>query len=188
MIEKENVLRILREAISCLERNDHSSLGDLSNQMVHSSSVSQDGSTITLAVILYSLGKIFERNSYKEYSGWDGYYKKILNKLNDAVFFLEKDDIKNFRKSLKNIRVQIDKISNDFKSHISDVFRKAKLNKAFKIHEHGISMEKTSKLLGISLWELASYAGQKSFGVVDKTSERVSVKERIKLVEDFFEI
>ena len=46
-------------------------------------------------------------------------------------------------------------------------------------------MEKTSRLLGISIWELAEYAGQTGIADVN-LSVTMPVKKRIKLAEDFF--
>lgn len=187
MIEKENILYILKETLSSLNNNDFLKLKELSNRTVHSSSIDQDSSSILVAVILYSLSKILERNSYRDDPSWEVFYKKVLKYLEEAIIFLENDDIKNFRHSLKLIRVNIGKLSGNLKVYISDVFRKAEINKASKIYEHGISMEKTSKLLGISLWELASYSGQKAVFERSGESKTVDVKNRIKLVKKFFE-
>ena len=72
----------------------------------------------------------------------------------------------------------------DFKKDIEEVFRKASINKAAKIYEHGISMEQTADLLGLTLFELATYSGQKISEVGQ--SQTGSVKERIKLAMNFF--
>lgn len=186
MIEKENVLNILRESVSCLNSGDFVKLKELSNRTVHSSSIDQDSSSILLAVIVYSLSKILERGFYNENSNWNLLYEKILKYLNQSISFLERDDIENFSRSLKLIRVSLNKLDGSLKNNISDVFRKAKINKASKIYEHGISMEKTAKLLGISLWELASYSGQKSVLHSGSELEGVGIKERIGVVEEFF--
>ena len=187
MIEKDNILKILRGTLSALNDNDFSKLKELSNRTVHSSSIDQDSSSILIAVILYSLSKILERDTYRDDPAWEGFYKKVLKYLEKAIYYLENDDIRNFRKSLKLIRVNIGKLSGNLKMYISDVFRKAEINKASKIHEHGISMEKTAKLLGISLWELANYSGQKSVLEHSNEAKTVDVKSRIKLAKEFFE-
>ena len=48
-------------------------------------------------------------------------------------------------------------------------------------------MEKTANLLGITLYELASYAGQKSITQELSESKTISPKSRIKLVKEMFE-
>ena len=86
---------------------------------------------------------------------------------------------------MKQLRAEIGKISPGMKKHIQDVFRKASINKASKIYGHGVSMENTAKLLGITVWELADYAGQAEISDAPE-SKTLGVKERIKIVEDIF--
>jgi hypothetical protein len=83
------------------------------------------------------------------------------------------------------MRKDLSKVSGNFKKHIQYVFRKAKINKASRIYEHGISMEKTSKLLGISIWELAEYAGHTRIGDVN-LSITLPIKQRIKFAMEIF--
>ena len=68
---------------------------------------------------------------------------------------------------------------------VKSVFRKAKVNKASKIYEHGISLEKTAKLLGVTMWELQVYAGQKSIHDAPLT-QTMNTKSRIKLAMEMF--
>ena len=89
---------------------------------------------------------------------------------------MKKKDETSARKYLETIRKSIEKISGRLREYIQDVFRKASINKASKIYEHGISMERTSKLLGITMFDLASYAGQKADGITPGT-ETMNVKQ-----------
>jgi len=183
--EKENILRILKEAEQAVKREDVVRLKQLSNQTVHTASIEQDPDSITVAVIVYSLSKIIERKKYTSYDEWPSFYKKYMNNINKAVISLEKDDIKGFRANIDNIRKEINKLSGRFKKYIQDVFRKAEINKASRLYEHGISMEITAGLLGITLWELAEYAGQTGISDVDLTVT-MPVEERIKTAEEIF--
>ena len=81
------------------------------------------------------------------------------------------------------LRLRLHNITTD--EYIEDVFKKAQINKASKIYEHGISLEKTAKLLGVSMFDLASYTGQ----AIADTSEgnTISVKTRIKNAMEMFE-
>ena len=71
------------------------------------------------------------------------------------------------------------------KSYIQDVFRKARINKASALYEHGISMEKTASLLGITMFELANYVGQREVAEVPEI-KTIDVRSRIKLAMDMF--
>jgi hypothetical protein len=186
MQEKENILRILEETKQALKADDALKLKELSNQTNHTASMTQDSDNITVAVIVYSLSKIIERTEYKNLSGWDNFYKTILSSVDASLEAIKKNNDKKLTESLTLIRNAISKLSGKLKFYIQDVFRKAEINKASKIYEHGISMEKTANLLGITMFELASYAGQKQEMSGIPLGQTIEVKSRIKLAEDMF--
>ncbi|MEK6827649.1 MAG: hypothetical protein AABX99_04155 [Nanoarchaeota archaeon] len=186
MQEKENVMRILQEAKDAIKNNDSFKLKDLSDQTIHTASITQDPDNIAVAVAIYSLSKIVERRKFQEFPGWGDFYKSIISTFDDLSNALRKKDDKQLRESLALIQKIISKLSGALKIYIQDVFRKAQINKASKIYEHGISMEKTAHLLGVSLYELASYAGQKPETYEVPLTKTLDVKSRIKLAEDMF--
>jgi len=185
MQEKENILRILQEAKAAIRINDSIKLKELSNQTIHTASIAQDPDNVAVAVTVYSLSKIVERKEYQTFTGWKEFYKIILSCIDSSINAIKKNDDKELKDSLMLIRKVVSKLSGKLKSYIQDVFRKAEINKASKIYEHGISMEKTASLLGITMFELASYAGQKPDGSVSLT-KTIGTKERIKTAMDMF--
>jgi len=186
MQEKENVLRILEETKLALQNDDAFKLKELSNQTIHTSSIAQDSDNIAVAVIVYSLSKIVERSEYKKFESWNNFYKTILNLIDNSISAIKKNQNKRLKENLTNIRSAIAKLSGKLKFYIQDVFRKAEINKASKIYEHGISMEKTANLLGITMFELATYAGQKQESNFVPLGKTLEVRTRIKLTEDMF--
>lgn len=160
MLEKDNILEILKEAKKAVKDEEIIALKDLSNRTIHSASIEQDTTSIAVAIIIYSLSKIIEKAKDRDESSWKSFLLVISKHLDRAINALEKGNIERFEKELEKLRKNISKVSGNIKGIIQDVFRKASINKASRIYEHGISMEKTSKLLGISIWELAEYAGQ----------------------------
>ena len=185
MQEKENVLRILQEAKAAVRDTDSIKLKELSNQTIHTASITQDADNIAVAVAVYSLSKIVERKEYSNFAGWKEFYRTVLLCINNSINAIKKNDDKKLRDSLTLIRKSVSKLSGKLKSYIQDVFRKAEINKASKIYEHGISMEKTASLLGITMFELANYAGQKPDGNISLT-KTIDVKIRIKTAMDMF--
>ena len=98
---------------------------------------------------------------------------------------LERNDLERFRNEIDSNRNLIQNLSGKLKTYINDVFRKARINKASKIYEHGISMQKTARILGISVWELAEYAGQSKtvdYNLIITTP----IKKRARFAERFF--
>ena len=186
MQEKENILRILEEAKESLRKNDTFRLKELSDQTVHTSSISQDPDNIAMAVTVYSLSKILERKEYQSLENWGEFSSSISDQIDKIINAIKKDDEKRLKNSIEEVRVKMEKFSGNLKDYIQDVFRKAQINKASKIYEHGISMEKTANLLGITLFDLANYAGQKLETPTLPLSQTIDVKSRIKIAMDIF--
>jgi hypothetical protein len=181
----DNILRILEETKVAFEKKDVVALKSLSNQTVHTASTKQDSINITVAVIVYSLSKIIERIDYQKYPDWKKLYDSIVFSIDGSIIAARAKDEYKLKKNLEMIRKTIGKLSGNFKKYIEEVFRKASISKASRIYEHGISMEKTAKLLGITMYELADYAGKT--GISNMSEGRtIDVKNRIKLAENFF--
>ena len=185
MKERENVLRILKETKEAIKEGDTSKIKNLSNQTTNTASLTQDPDNIAVAVIVYSIGKILERENYRKMKGWNNFYRIIISSLDLAVRDVSKNNEKGFRKDFEMIRKAINKLSGKLKKYIQEVFRKAQINKASRLYEHGISMEQTADLLGITMYELADYAGKTGISDVP-VSKTMDAKSRIKLALEMF--
>ncbi|MBT7101929.1 hypothetical protein HN935_00265 [archaeon] len=186
MKEVGNVLRILKETKRLVEEDNSHALKALSNQTIHSAMVAQDGDNIVVAVLVYSLGKVLERGHYRELEGWAEFYDVVNKNLNLAIKALEKNNVDNVRVYLGRIRNSLNKFDGYLGEYIKDVFKKAEVNKAFKMYEHGLSTEATANLLGVSLWDLSSYIGQSHIGDAH-VAITMPVAERVKIAEGIFE-
>ena len=187
MQEVDNVLRILKETKEAIHKGDVIALKEISNQTNHTAAVTQDPDNVAVAVLVYSIGKIIERSMDGQKKKLEGFYNRVSFLIDKIIFELKRGDPDEIRKNLNYLRKDIEKGSKDFKKHIQDVFRKASINRASKIYEHGISMETTASLLGITMYELASYSGQKQVVSEEKEEKTISTKERIKLAMGMFE-
>jgi hypothetical protein len=185
MKEVENIVQILRDAKRFVEADDANELKRLSNQTVHVATISQDADNIVVAVLIYSLGKVMERGHYRNMEGWDKFYGDVVGNLSEAVSALEKGNVEDGRVCLGRIRNSLNEIESDLGRYIKDVFRKAEINKAFKLYENGLSSEQTAEMLGVSLWDMASYIGQSHIGD-SKIAVSMPQGERVKIVEGIF--
>ncbi len=185
MEERENILRIFQETKEAVLKGDSVKIKSLSDQTTNTASLTHDPDNILIAVVLYSLSKIIERGDYKQLSGWNKFYNSYIGFIDKTIEDLKEKNDDAFREKIKNIIKLIDTLSGKLKVNIQEVFRKAKINKASRIYEHGISMEKTAKLLGVTLFELASYSGEKKTTEIPE-STTINVKSRIKLIEEMF--
>ena len=94
-------------------------------------------------------------------------------------------DEEKFNSFLKKAREALEESSVDMKQYIQDVLRKASINKASRIYEHGISLGQTAQILGLTSWELAEYAGQ-SKSVETRYMQTINEKSRAKMALEFF--
>ncbi len=187
MLEKkecENVINVLEEAKQALKSEDILKLKDLSNRTIHSICRIQDPSSITISVIIYSLSKLVERKDSLKIKRWPVFVKKIISIFELAIKSLKENREDLYEEYLTKARTTIESISVNLKPYIKDVLRKSSINKASKVYEHGISMEQTSKLLGITQWELSEYIGQTTMPDVH-FNKTLNVKERAKMALQF---
>ena len=185
MQEDKHIIRILQKTKKALQKEDSIEIRNLSNQTIHTSSIYQDPDNLSVAVILYALSKIIERKDYREEKDWKKFEKAYENALTKAINDLKRNDLNHYRIHITEIRTAIKELSGDFKKYIDDVFRKAEINKASRLHEHGLSAEKTANILGITLWELNQYIGQTGISNVNLAYTR-DLQNRIKAAEEIF--
>jgi len=185
MKERGHILNTLKEVKQALNRKNNVKIKQLSNHIVHHSSIHQDPDIISLAVIIYALSKLIERKDYRKQKNWTNFYRNYIRGIDNLIKYLQKDDIQRFREEISKIRGSIKKLSGDLKVYMQDVFRRAQINKASRLYEHGISMEKTAKILGVTIWELSEYAGQTRIGDVN-LGITVPIRTRIRYAEEMF--
>jgi hypothetical protein len=183
--ERDNLLNIFESVKKAVEEKDIILLKDLSNRTVHSASIYQDTESITSAVVVYALYKIFARSDYAKYKEWPFFEKTVDSALSRIIDDLKKDKLQEFSDDLLNIRKAVSKLSGHFKKYIEEVFRKALISKASRIYEHGVSMEQTASLLGITLFELAQYTGATGIADVD-LNVTIDIEKRLKKAMEFF--
>jgi len=186
MQERGNILRIFQETKAAVERGDSAKIKNLSNQTNNTAALTNDPDNIAVAVIVYSLSKVVEREDYKKLPGWNKFYEIYIGTISRIIDAIKRKDDEAFREDIMLIRKAIETLSGNLKVYIQDVLRKAMINRASKLYEHGISMEKTADLLGITIFELADYTGSKELTNVFQVKV-VDVKARIKMAMEMFE-
>ncbi|MFA6022631.1 MAG: hypothetical protein WC781_00930 [Candidatus Pacearchaeota archaeon] len=185
MQEIGHVLDVLQRAKRAAKEGNISELKGLSDQTIHTASIENDEDNLIVAIILYALSKLIERKEYypgKDYDDFLNYYLKTIDQLIETT---KRKDFHAFDNYIKEMMKKTDKLSIEIRKSVQDLFRKARINKASKVYEHGLSMGRTASMLGVSEWELAEYIGQKSMGE-GNLSRAIDVKQRIKNVMEFF--
>ena len=152
---KDDILAVIDKAMDALSSQDFISLSELSNHTIHDASIYQEDDPLTLAVVMYALSKVIQRSMEQGQTppAPVAMLKRARNALSD-------NDDNSYRAAIKQLLRTIVSQDSQLKLYIQDVIQKAKIKKATKMHEHGISIARTAELLGISQWELQEYVGQ----------------------------
>jgi len=179
-IIREDILKCLsrlKEIFLIPEEKDIPEIKELSDHTIHNSSIFQDEDSISVAILIYSLSKILERNPGIQ-------YKPFLDKLTQALEYLESKDTEGYRHSIKGLFKIIHALDSKVKMYIEELITQSQVRKAGKIYAHGISVGRASEILGISQWELLSYIGKTTYSELPE--EIVNVRERLKLARRLF--
>src|SRR3989344_1420980 len=175
---------VLEQLKKNLLNKEAPALKDLSNKTIHDSCIFQDSASITIATLIYALSKLIEREDYSKIKNWDSFVKKFNGIIDLTIKAINEQDQELYEKYTIQARQALESTSINLKPYIQDVLKKSAINKGSRIHEHGISLGQTSKILGISQWELTEYIGQRSSEV--KQDSTINTKTRVKMALEFF--
>ncbi|MFC1728362.1 hypothetical protein ACFLZ7_02775 [Nanoarchaeota archaeon] len=187
MIEeiRQTILDILNEVVRILEvkeEKDVFEIRGLSDRTIRYASIYQDKDAISIAVVVYALFKIIERQT----DMGSKVYTLVLSHLKKAKKYLWKSDFEKYGSMMRGLLKEIAEIDRKLKVYIIDVIEKAKLKKGSKIYEQGVSIGRAAELMGISQWELLSYVGKTE--IAEEVPKVTSIKGRLNLVRRMFNL
>lgn len=175
-IVKRDILTVLRKTQQNILEKQYYILSQLSDRVIHNSSIFQDEDSVSIAVLVYSISKIAKQKNKVD--------KRILTYLSNAESFLSQRRIEDYHNMISKL-FDIIKKDKKLSLYIRHVINKAGLKKGSKLYQHGISLGRASEIMGVSQWELMSYAGRFD---IDEKYERVTVKERLDFAKKIFNI
>jgi type III secretory pathway component EscV len=183
--ERQDLIFVLRDSIKAIKENDITQLREVSDHTLHDSSIFQDTYSTSIAVIIYSLSKIYQKNQYKLYKNWNEFNNKCINLLSEALKEIKKGNIKGYSFKIQELYKLISSLENKFGMYITEVLSQSKVKKSSRIFEHGISAGRAAEMLGISTWDLMTYLGQTK--IIDtKPLLTKSIKERLSYARELF--
>lgn len=175
-IVKKDILNVLRQTISLIKKQELLKLRELSDHVIKNASVFQDKYSISIAITIYSISKIY-RNS-KEVDDF------IITHLNNTVKFLEEGNLNDYESELKKIIKDISEKDSQTKFYIQEVLERAQIKKASKMFEHGISMGLVADILGVSQWDLMDYIGKTR--IMDNFEHKTNTKKKLEFARSLF--
>lgn len=183
--ETDHLIDVLTRTKQALAQENTFELNQLSDQTIHSASITQHTEFITIAVIIYSLNKLVGRRSHIPQALWNSFIRKFNDELSKSIEELKRNNPEEFGRHLDHAKELLVTLSPKQRQDVEEVLKKASINKAGKIFEHGISLTRTAHLLGITPWELTAYVGQGN-SMENPYTKTIDIKKRIKIAEDFF--
>ena len=175
-IIKKDILNLLENSINALKKDKLLKLRLISNQVIHNVSIFQDKDSISTAILIYTISKIYkEKNDINEL---------VLPYLKELKRSLKKNNYDLYRKKIKELLNKMKKYSKT-KYYISEILQQAHVNKASKMYDHGISLSRVSETLGVSMWELMEYIGETS--IPDTYEYETNIKNKIEFTRKIFQ-
>jgi hypothetical protein len=171
-VVKADIISTLTDVSARIKEEKFSDLMSLSNHVIHNASVFQDEDSVSVAVAVYAL--------YKTLSVYRLDHSRILGLIDKAIKALERDDYAHFRSSISSVIKVIEAVDKRLSRYVDEVVNKAKIKKAVKIYDHGISLARVAELMGISQWELLNYLGN-----VKEREEKFN-RSRLDVARDIF--
>ena len=152
---RDDIVTILTRAHTALRKGRTTKLKELSNYAISNASVYQDENSVSVAVIIYALSKIFSQR-HQQGKKWRHH---TLRNINSLKFALQAGKVLDFRELLTELFCTIGEMDERLQLYIEEVIRYAEIKKGSAMYGCGISMARTAHVLGISEWELASCVG-----------------------------
>ncbi|MEK6858392.1 MAG: hypothetical protein AABX53_00575 [Nanoarchaeota archaeon] len=160
--ETTHLLEVLAQIQQALEQSDSFALHQLSDQLLHTASIQQHTDILTIAVVTYGLHKLVTKKERIPQREWALFVKKFNGELHKSSEALQEQDAEEFARHLDHAKELIEtSIGKKMAGYIQEILKKASVNKATKVYEHGISLSRTAHLLGLSQWDLLEYVGQR---------------------------
>lgn len=175
---KNNIRSVLTEVKEIFDskRIVASEFKRLSNSLMEDVSLFRNQDSISLAVLVYSLYRIFNKNRDLD--------KKQLLKLIEKT--IKSIDIEpQFRYNLRRMFDLIKKYDKNIDTKIVQIISQAHIKKGLKVYEHGLSIGQAAEIIGVSKWDLMDYLGTSN--LVDRDeNRRIDHKTRLNYARGLF--
>jgi hypothetical protein len=175
-IVKKDILNVLNEAIQIVKSADLFRLRELSDHVIHNASIFQDKDSITVAVTIYALSKLYKYTSEVD--------RFALPRLENAKKYLEEGDSNGYENEMKRIIKDISEKDEKTRFYIQEVLEMAQIKKASKMFEHGISMGQVADALGISIWDIMDYVGKTT--IIDQFGYKTDIGKKLQMTREMF--
>jgi len=157
---KQDLIKVLRDARQAIKDRLFGNLHSISDHIIHSMSIYQDKDVVDVAVAIYALSKIYEKERHLKSKQIRIFTREILSLLKRAINNLEQNKEREFRETIKKVLADIHALDREINVYIEDVLEFAKIKKGSRLYEHGLSLGQAAATTGVSKWELMPATGE----------------------------
>jgi len=184
---KKDVLDVLEAALQAIKSKYHAALHGLSDHVLHAMSIYQDPDITNVAVAIYALDKILETEKFQQHPKMKEFVADVIVHLKYAIKGLQKNDFKQYSRSVKELLGEIQGFTKQIRFYIEDVLHFAQIKKGSKLYEHGLSLGAAAEAMGVTKWELMEATGETV--VHEKYVEPIAEdEERLRVVGKWFRV
>lgn len=184
--EQISLVRLLKRINVLFKEKDIKGLRRLSDILIQDSSVMQDDYMISLAIVIYTLSKILEKEQFESQSSWSSFYKSILKNLNLLSKNMEKSEFEKYKQNMNNLILEIKRIDMKASTYIEELMKSSKIKKGSNLYGYGLSLGRAAQLLGISKWELMGYLG--NVELKEQKSKSINMTSRYDISKKVFNL
>jgi hypothetical protein len=177
---KKEIIADLLKTKDILQKKDSNVsllLKELSDHAIEDVAVQKDMDLISITVFIYSLGKVIQRMPEEE-------QKDLVVEIDSAIKQLSARNLGRYNKSVKSLFNIIGKSDAKVKMHLQDVMQAARIKKGMILLGKGLSMGQAAGLMGLSNWDLQSYAGKTT--ALEFAKGTISEDKRLSLAISLF--
>ncbi len=149
----------LKEVIKLFCQNRTLELRGLSNRLIREATIEDNFSKAELGVIAYYLHKMETKTHFSSNKNWPRLKKSVVKNLENALFYVQKNDDKNFIFSLKKVIKNIEDIDSKLGHYAQNIYEKAKVKQASLAYSYGLSIAQSAELTGADKKDVQSYVG-----------------------------
>ena len=179
-VVKKEIVKDLIKTQEILNKKDPSislQLKELSDHAIEDVALQKDLDLISVTVLIYSLGKVVQRMPPEE-------LKDLSVEIGFAIKFLKDNSLSRYNKAVKTMFKIVKKSNAKVKLHLQDVMQAARIKKGAILLGKGLSIGQAAGLMGLSNWDLQSYAGKTT--MLEFAKETIKEDRRLNLAMKLF--
>ncbi len=179
----KDIEHLLDGAYGAIKGKRFNYLHGLSNHVIHSLTIYRQKEILNVAIIVYSLSKIFEKERYTKQKNILQFTKKTIELLDKARTNLKKQNIAYFKDAINSLIKLIRSFTKKAEIYTHDLLDIAKIDKASHLYRHGMSLGEAAETTGTSKWELMPEIAQTK---IHEQIDKINIKDRLNLIKELF--